>query len=262
MDLRAAGQPLIRNVQGLRLGILSYTEYEFGLAGPAQCGTHPIDPVHFVRTVERHRQSWDCFIVLLHAGNEYHPFPRPQLRELARFMCEQGAAAVVFQHSHCAGCWEEHAGGYIIHGQGNLLFDTRGAHACELNGFLVALQLDGTARPQLELVPYSQQTSGLGPQLLEGKEKEALLAGLGERSAAIQQPGFVEQQWDRFTQESPYNYLALVHGHRQRIRELDRRFGFLRHFYSRDRMRLLLHLIRCESHREAIITALGNALKQ
>lgn len=261
-SLEAAGRPLVREVEGVRLGVLSYTEFEFGMAGRECAGTHPINPVHFVRTVQRHRQEWDRLIVLMHAGNEYYPYPRPSLRDLARFMCEQGAAAVIFQHSHCAGCWEEHAGGFIVHGQGNLLFDTHRAHPCEMEGFLVELAMDKSSAVRMEVVPYAQAASGLGPELMTGERKDSFLRGLAERSTEIQRPGFVEAQWESFTRETPYNYLSLIQGHGKRVRELDRKFGFLRHFYSRERLRMLLHLIRCESHREAIITLLTNALKR
>lgn len=261
-NLAEAGQPLVVHAGDLRVGIVAYTEHEFGLATGNQPGTHPIDPVQFVRTIQRQRGEWDHLIVLLHGGNEYHPYPRPSLRELARFMCEQGATAVIFQHSHCAGCWEEHAGGFIVHGQGNLLFDTHRAYPCELEGFLVTLELDKASAPRMEVVPYVQAASGLGPELMTGEKKEMFLRGLAERSAAIQRPGFVEEQWDRFTRETPYNYLSLIQGYGKRVRELDRKFGFLRHCYSRERLLMLLHLLRCESHREAVITVLKNATKQ
>lgn len=257
-----AGRPLVQVVRGVRLAVLSYTEYEFGIAGDERYGTHPIDPVHFVRTIERYGDGWDGLIVLMHAGNEYYPYPRAPLRDFARFMCEKGAAAVIFQHSHCAGCWEEHADGFIVYGQGNLLFDTHRAYPCELEGFLVSLDIDQSSTVLMELIPYQQASSGLGPELMAGERKDSFLQKLAERSAAIQRPGFVEEQWDLFTRESPYNYLSLVQGYGKRVRELDRKFGFLRHVYSRDRLQMLLHLMRCESHREAIITELTNALKR
>lgn len=261
-NLADAGQPLVVQAGNLRVGIIAYTEHEFGIAAPDRPGTNPLDTVHFVRTIQRQRDEWDHLIVLLHGGNEYHPYPRPSLRDLARFMCEQGATAVIFQHSHCAGCWEEHAGGVIVHGQGNLLFDTHRAYPCELEGFLVTLELEKAGPVRMEIVPFAQAASGLGPELLTGTRKEAFLEGLADRSAAIQRPGFVEEQWDRFTRESPYNYLSLIQGYGKRVRELDRKFGFLRHFQSRERLLMLLHLLRCESHREAVITVLTNALKR
>jgi poly-gamma-glutamate synthesis protein (capsule biosynthesis protein) len=258
--LAEAGQPLVCEVNGMRLGILAYTEFEFGIAGHAQAGTHPIDPIQFLRTLERHRKSWDQFIVLLHAGNEYYPYPRPQLREFARFLCEQGATAVVFQHSHCAGCWESHHGGFIIHGQGNLLFNTCGAHGCEMTGFLVQLEFDGSAPPQMELVPFFQMPSGIGPRILTGNDKETFLKELARRNQAIQHPGFVERQWKEFATSSPYNYLALIQGYPRKFRELDLKCRFLHRFYSKKRLRMLLHLLRCESHREATIEALTSAI--
>jgi poly-gamma-glutamate synthesis protein (capsule biosynthesis protein) len=214
-----------------------------------------------VRTVAARQQEWDILVVLLHAGNEFYPYPRPRLREIARFMVEQGASAVIFQHSHCAGCREMHRGGHIIYGQGNLLFDLRGAQRCELEGFLAVLCVEKSGEVSLEVVPYRQSVSHHGPQRMNAEEEAEFMKAFEARSAAILDDGFVEREWDKFTQTSPYNYLALIHGYGQRVRELDLKFNFLRFRYSKHRMRMLLHLMRCESHREATIRVLANALK-
>jgi len=259
-NLETAGRLLIQKVNGTRIAILSYTEHEFGMATETEPGTHPIDAIHFVRTVSARRQEWDFLVVLLHAGNEYYPYPRPRLRNLARFMVEQGAGAVVFQHSHCAGCYEEYRGGHIIYGQGNLLFDTQGARPCEMEGFLVSLQIDH-AGTSIKFVPYRQSTAHPGPEPMNPEERSAFLKQFEERSQWILQPGFVEKEWEKFCIESPYNYLSLLNGYPKRIRELDRKFKFLRLFSKRERTLMLLHLFRCESHHEAIMGALRSSLK-
>jgi poly-gamma-glutamate synthesis protein (capsule biosynthesis protein) len=253
--------PLIQNVNGLRIALLSYTEHEFGIATETQSGTHPIDVIGFVRTVTERRPDWDFLIVLVHGGNEYFPYPRPKLRRLAQFMIEQGAGAVIFQHSHCAGCYESYRDGHIVHGQGNLLFDTRGARPCELEGVLVSLKLGSNGSSAVEFIPFRQSSSHPGPDLMPESERRAFMDSFEQRSKSIQQPGFIEEEWDRFARTTPYNYLALIHGYGQRVRELDQKFHFLRHRYSKKRMQMLLHLLRCESHHEATMQALSSALK-
>ncbi len=188
-NLNAAGEVLVRRVGDVRVGILSYTEHEFGIASASRPGTNPLDLVHFIRTVECGRDAWDYLIVLLHGGNEYYPYPRPQLREWCRLMLEQGARAVVLQHSHCPGCIEEHAGGYIVHGQGNFVFDERSARPCEQEGFLVILDIPDPARHALVDV------LALGPRLPKNNsdcvfcedqvaQNAALSLGEGRRPAA------------------------------------------------------------------------------
>lgn len=260
-NIEAAGQPLIKSIKGIRFALLSYAEHEFGIASSDNPGAHPIDVIHFARTVAARRQEWDALIVLLHAGNEYYPYPRPRLRELARFMIEQGASAVIFQHSHCAGCAERYRNGHIIYGQGNFLFDTGGANECEFTGVLVQLDIQSGQPTRVDLIPFQQSKSHRGPERMTNEEEKAFLEAFQFRSQAILEPGFIEKEWVRFCESTSYNYLALVQGYGQRLRELDHKFHFLRRFYSKPKLRMLLHLLRCESHHEATMCALSNALK-
>ncbi|MCC7374085.1 MAG: CapA family protein [Verrucomicrobiales bacterium] len=256
-NLNAAGEVLVRRVGDVRVGILSYTEHEFGIASATRPGTNPLDLVHFIRTVESRRDAWDYLVVLLHGGNEYYPYPRPQLREWCRLMLERGARAVVLQHSHCPGCIEEHAGGYIVHGQGNFVFDERSARPCEQEGFLVILDIPDPARHSLTYVPFSLPQRTPGPRRMTGDAEQSFRTALDARSKEIQEPGAVERRWEEFCAGNTDRYLSLIHGYPRRIREWDMKFHFLRRFYNKRRMLMLLHLLRCESHRELLVNLLS-----
>ncbi|HXG47666.1 MAG TPA: CapA family protein, partial [Methylomirabilota bacterium] len=215
-NLAAAARVLVREVGGLRVGFYSCTEHEFGIATTTEWGTNPLDVIQFARMVRAHRHEWDYLVVLLHGGNEYYPYPRPALRRVCQFMIEQGANAVVCQHSHCAGCWEEHEGGFIVHGQGNFLFDERSARPCEQEGFLVVLDVEGPQRHRLRLVPFAQVADRPGPVRMSAAAEAAFRRELDERSAAIRQPGFVEEKWAEFSRGNADRYLSLLHGYGRR----------------------------------------------
>lgn len=261
IDLPTSGEVLIRKVGSLRLGMLSYTEHEFGIATPTSPGTNPLDLIHFVRTVQARGKDWDYLVVLLHGGNEYYAYPRPQLREICRFLIEQGARAVILQHSHCAGCYETYRDGVIVHGQGNFVFDERSKRPCEQDGFLVMLDVRDDGGHALRVVPFEQRADAPGPRRLTGARETEFLEGLAGRSRAIAEPGFVEKEWEAYTRANADRFLSLIHGYHRRIRELDQKFHFLRPFYSQKRLRMLLHLLRCESHRETLIDVLSHELR-
>lgn len=256
-NLHSAEQVLIRDVKGLRVAFLSYCEHEFGVATAGTCGVNPLDLIHFIRTVTADRKRWDYLVVLLHGGNEYYPYPRPKLRNLCQLMIEQGANAVILQHSHCAGCYEKYKGGYIIYGQGNFLFDERSSRDCEKDGALVLLDIEGPGQHQVRFVPIAHSASRPGPERMGREEEVAFLRGFEDRSKALNEPGFVEREWECYTRSSAARYLSLLHGYGRRIRELDQKFHFLHPLYSKRRILMLLHLIRCESHRDTIIDALA-----
>jgi poly-gamma-glutamate capsule biosynthesis protein CapA/YwtB (metallophosphatase superfamily) len=259
-NLEAASKIWIQEIKGVRLAIMSLTEHEFGLASLSSPGTNPLDTIEFVRAIQAHRDKWDCLVILLHAGNEYYQYPRPSLQRLCRFMIEQGAAAVICQHSHCVGAQEHYRNGYIIYGQGNLLCEDP-SQPCEREGVLVTLRISKNAPVAVELTPFTHEAGRPGPKLMTAPQRQQLLTDLEKRSAEIQNPEFVAQKWDEFCQRTPYNYLGLLHGYPKRMRELDQKFPFIKRLHSPERRLMLLHLLRCQSHHEAIMTALNATLK-
>lgn len=256
-NLAEAGKPLVKTLRGTRVGILAYAEHEFGMAGSDRPGANPLDLIHFVRVVREHRGSWDRLLVLLHAGTEYYPYPRPELREICRFMVEQGADAVICQHSHCVGCHESHCQGQIVYGQGNFVFDDRSARPCEQEGALILLDM-GENGVRLRWEPFFQSADRPGPDV-DAVRAAGLLGEIEGRSCEIARPGLVEQRWAEYCRENSQRYLALIQGWSRRWRNWDRRFGFLRWLRRPEQTRMWLHVLRCESHREALITTLETA---
>ena len=85
----------------------------------------------------------------MHGGNEGYPYPSPRLMDTCRFLVEQGANAVICQHSHCVGCYEEYRGGHIVYGQGNLIFDASIPPPGWNEGVLVRLHISENGNSQM-----------------------------------------------------------------------------------------------------------------
>jgi hypothetical protein len=246
---------------GCRVGFLGMAEHEFGIAQSGRAGANPLDPLDFVRNVARHRGEWDVLIVLLHGGNEFYPYPRPSLMNACRFLVEQGADAVICQHTHCAGCYERYEGGHIIYGQGNLLFDSGDAAAAWYEGFLVVLEMDGPRSSRLQIVPLCQSRPRSGARRMPEPRAEAFQAEIRARSDQIGDTDFVRRQWDEFCDAKREHYLRRLGSPNRAFRALDRLTGYTRFFYSRTPLRAEhLNLVRCESHREVLINILSRDL--
>src|ERR1039458_7494152 len=121
-NLDAARRILIRDLGGLRVGLLAVAEHEFSIATQHSPGANPLDLIDFVRNVTSHRDKFDYLIVLLHGGDEFL-VPSPRIQNTCRFMVEIGANAVIVQHPHVLGGYEDYRGGHIVYGQGALLMD-------------------------------------------------------------------------------------------------------------------------------------------
>jgi poly-gamma-glutamate synthesis protein (capsule biosynthesis protein) len=262
-DVEAAAQPLIWSNGNLRIGIVAMAEHEFSIATPNDWGANPLDLRRFVRTVAKHRNKWDYLLVLVHGGVENYPYPTPELRDTCRFLVEQGANAVVCQHTHCPGCWEEYLGGYIVYGQGNLLFEKKGTtEGPWTEGFLITLDVPAVgAGSSLSLHPYRQSATEAGIQLLHDGEAGRALELVSMRSARLGDDLFVVEEFRRYVQANVDRYLALLYRRGPWWRRFHHRIRGWRTPRNPKRDLALLNILRAESLREAGATALDFAVK-
>jgi len=251
----AARRMLIRSMGGLRVGLIGMAEHEWSIAGRGSWGAAGLNPALFMRTVRENAGAYDFLVVLLHAGTEHYPYPTPRQMDVCRFLLEEGAGAVICQHSHRPGCVEWHEGAFIAYGQGNLLFDgqPRGQPWWH-EGFLVRLSVNAGKSASAETIPYTQCRGRPGAARMGTEDERRFREALDRRSRAIQDESFVREQWLGFCAEREAAYLSLLHGHGPFLRRLHWRLPWLRWLYGRRKRNMIRNLVRCESHREVIET--------
>lgn len=255
-DIREAQRILIREIGGIRVGILAAAEHEFSSAGANRPGSNPLELINLVREIENHRQEFDYLIVLLHGGNEHYPYPSPRLMRTCRFLVERGAGAVICQQSHISGCAETYRDGQIVYGQGNFIFDFPSPHPAWNRGTLVVLEIDEPGKSRMRLIPYRQSEGEPGVQRLNPEEEKHFFKKFSSRSEEIQELANVEKRWRDYCRGQERHLLHLLNGRDSLLRRLAIRSGFSSLLDSPKRCRTRLHPIRCESLREALITVL------
>ena len=286
---------LVRQVGSWRVGILAMAEHEFSVTRHGSPGANPLDLMNFVRGVRDQRDQFDYLIVLLHGSAEFHA-PTPRLQQTCRFMIELGADAVIVQHPHILGGCEEYQGGHIVYGQGALIMDEaiyRDRPSFH-EGFLVKLTIPAAVfpappweagqgevpssrspgrsqsepqpstlnpQPLFELIPFIQSAPPPGARKLYEEREQQFRQTLAQRSAAIQDPAFVEAEWVKFCQDHQRGYLSAVLGHNRVLRKLD--FGgWLSRFIHSPRALLgTRNCVLCETHREALETIFTRLMK-
>ena len=141
-NLAAARRILVKELKGIRVGMLAVAEQEFSIARKDSPGANPLDVIDFVRNLREHQNSFDYLIVLLHGADEFH-VPTPRIKEICHFMIEMGANSVIVQHPHVLGGYEEYRGGHIVYGQGALVMDEAVYRDLKSfhEGFLVKLRI-------------------------------------------------------------------------------------------------------------------------
>lgn len=92
----------IRNVGGIRIGILSYTRDTNGIAVPKgqPAGVKKISRSRMKQDLKRLRGLSDFIVVCMHFGFEYHGSPASHQRKLVRFLFHQGADVILGAHPH------------------------------------------------------------------------------------------------------------------------------------------------------------------
>ena len=258
-DLNEAQKILIYTVKDLRIAIFACAEHEFSIATNDSSGANPLNLIEYVRSIKRHRDEFDYLIVLLHGGREHYPYPSPEMQHKCRFMIEEGANAVICQHSHCPGCYENYVGGHIVYGQGNLIFDAQSyPRESWYRGYLVDISVKSDKTSTMNIIPYIQSNDKVGARGMPEEEERDFIRYLQQQSAPIKDIDFVERKWKAFCDDNRYLYFSYLRGHSRLFRVLNRYIHFSDIFYSRHALAALLNAVRCETHREAVETILSN----
>jgi poly-gamma-glutamate synthesis protein (capsule biosynthesis protein) len=256
-----AARPLETTVRGIDVSIFTAAESEFSIVGANRPGANPIDPARLALAVSDHARRGRFVVVLLHAGKEYYPYPPPGLQDLAHVLLEAGARCIVCQHSHCMGAIERHAAGVAFYGQGNMLFDWATPRpASWYEGFALDLQVAADRSFEFALHPV-KQVRGTPGVTVEGPDAgKALKVRLESMGAQCATHGFVDDEWRAFCRAKRDLYFSILKGHGRVARALNRRTGLATGFYSEEALSTLLNVVRCESHREVLLTVLDDTL--
>jgi poly-gamma-glutamate synthesis protein (capsule biosynthesis protein) len=253
----AAARILLIEVAGCRVGVLAMAEHEFGVASGERAGANALELISAVREIEARRSDCDRLVIIVHGGNENYPYPRPSVMEISRFLVERGASAVIWQHTHCTGCVETYLGAPIVYGQGNFIFDYPSSGPAWHEGALVCLDIVPDRAPRMRLVPYRQSDGRPGAHRMTSQEEKAFLDGVEKRSEAIRDESFVARQWESFCDGNRRFFLDALHGRPGLVRRAAGRLDLLHRLDSPEVRRMRLHMVRCESYREALITLLA-----
>ncbi len=125
-DLDASREPMVFDLGGLTVGVLSYQNvpsYEWAWATETSPGTAPLTEDVVREDVEELEGRVDLVVVMPHWGIEYLAEPEPGQIELAHAAVDAGADLIVGDHAHWPKGVEVYGGSPVFYGTGNFLFD-------------------------------------------------------------------------------------------------------------------------------------------
>lgn len=252
--LEAAKKPLIKEINGIKIGIMVFAEQEFNTASGTRWGAAYFDPWEDPELIRETKNRVDFLILLYHGGIENYRYPSPMLQMKCRKFIEWGADFVSCQHSHIIGTPEEYKGKKILYGQGNTLFGYRKDSPEWNSGLLVRLVWEGEKdKPQFELIPITAVKEG-GIQLMPEDRAEKELKELEKRSLYLNDSEFIKKSWAEFCEKLSPLYMGYLFGWNKWLIRLNRLTGgrLPGLLYSHRRKITTHNILRCESHREVI----------
>lgn len=259
-NLKEAANPAIVEINGQRIALVNFCENEWSAATESSGGANPYNIIDNLNQIKAARKQADFVLVIIHGGHEIYNLPSPRMVKEYRFFAENGADAVIGHHPHCISGYEIHKSVPIFYSLGNMLFTKDTNYNGWYKGLIVKLHLEKNQPVQFELFPTYQSKHTFQFSLQEGANRENALAEIDGYSKIISNETELLRNWEEFIIQktrtlnlfSPLNVLPW------KFPNIFQRLGFNRFMLRRNNMAQMLNHIRCEAHRDVVISLFKN----
>lgn len=189
-DARAAALPLVKDINGFRVGFLNYTYGTNGIEIKGNVVVDYIDKAKIKNDIAAARAAGaELVIVMPHWGIEYELTERGPQRDLARYILDAGADAVIGGHPHVIQPMKHTEDGVVVYSMGNFISgmrttDTRGGAVVRLH-----LSRDERGEARIDDAQYRLvftlpgQPGKRADRLIFVDENTDISAAAGERAA-------------------------------------------------------------------------------
>ncbi len=243
---------------GTKIAILNFAENEWSTTKDESPGANPVNPIQSFYSIQEAKKSANAVIVINHGGNELYNLPSPNLKELLHFYADAGADCVINHHPHFISGYEIYKETPIFYSLGNFIFDNPNYRNSEWNVGLALQLIWKQDRFDFELFTFNQCDEKVGITVHNNETKQLTLEKIESLNKIIVDDKKLEEHYEIYIQKKKRMYLSYLEPHKNKyLLALQNRNIFPR-FWSKRKRLLLLNLIRCESHREALIHTLEN----
>ncbi|MAG65053.1 MAG: hypothetical protein CMK74_04160 [Pseudomonadales bacterium] len=146
LDFQSAYKSLVRDIAGVRVGIINACEAQFGVldgsgtigdAGYAWINHNKIDAEIFSL-----RKECDFVLLFAHAGLEDVHIPQKEWRSRYKYFCDLGVDVVIGSHPHVPQGYEAYNKSLIFYSLGNFYFDYGYAKNYKNHSYALMLHLE------------------------------------------------------------------------------------------------------------------------
>lgn len=264
-DINEAQRPKRLEIDGKTISIINFAENEWASASAESGGAHPVDIIDNARLINSEKDQTDIIIVIIHGGHEYYPYPSPRMQKQYRYYVDQGADAVIGHHPHCISGYEVYKDSPIVYSLGNFIFTKPSIHNEWYTGLVCSLLIGEKDDINFKLIAVTQDHKSfrLTTQLEENANRTKKM--IEEINSIIKDEKLLRKKWDEFIESkfdqyywmtSPFNFFQ-----NRYAKAVVKRLGLHKHIMSLGYKSSLLNSIRCEAHKDALISILAEDLK-
>lgn len=194
-NIDEARKSIRMEIKGTTISFLNFAENEFVAATESTPGFAPIDYFDNARQVREEKEKSDFVFVMLHAGNEFCPFPRNGVKKLCHTLVESGADGVIVAHPHCPQGMEYYKNKPIAYSTGNFFMSKEKAGFSTWNvGYMAEVIINTDKSVTLNPIPYEFDNYLRYFDFMSGERKDIFLKYLDTLSAIITDTSDAEYQ--------------------------------------------------------------------
>lgn len=247
-----ASIPLIKEIKGVKIGIINIAENEFCAATDKTAGAYTFDLIDNFKLIQKTKKIVDKLILIFHGGREHYQLPTPNQRKNFRFFIDSGVDAIVAHHTHCFSGFEYYNDKPIVYSLGNFIFDYKKKYQKGLwtEGMSVVLSLEQNDF-KIELIPHYQgREKDSTLKILKNEQKKEFLKKISQLNNILQNEEKFQNNWEAYVKSQQKYYLPNLY-----IKNIFLRAAFMKGFLPISWLNfkhhiLLLNLFRCETHSE------------
>lgn len=265
-NLQEAAKPFTLVKDGMKIAILNFAENEWSIAEEDKPGANPLDIINNVNQIKSTKATHNKVICIIHGGHEYYHLPSPRMVKQYRFYAENGADAIVGHHTHCIGGYEVYNNVPIIYSLGNFLFTLPSKREEWYTGLLLQLDIKKEKPVSFGLFPVRQEKKIFKTKLVNNNEIKDILQIIQSNSEIIQNQEELTQAWNTFTYKKNQQYLNYFNPiqlfNNRYLNAGLKKLGIDKWFMSKKHYKLILNIIRCESHKDVAVALLKEFIKK
>jgi poly-gamma-glutamate capsule biosynthesis protein CapA/YwtB (metallophosphatase superfamily) len=246
INIREARRPIIKDIKGVRIGILNVCEREFNIAGDNIPGANPFDIISLLRDIEDCHQHSDFLILFYHGGIESYNLPSPEMYRNFEFLAGKGVDIIVCNHQHVIGGYQKIHNSHVFYGLGNFIFDWPSIRNNPWNyGLILNLTIEDKGLKGFELIPCEQCNDFAGIKInQEIRDKKYQEIDLLNSKITDE---YIVREWRQFMRQKNVELVADFFIQNKYVRYILKKTGIIKILVSREHQRRIYNYFNCQS---------------